>query len=395
MSKYFCFFLIYIISFSLSAFIPMKKNKNFKEDVCAYSESSNIYVKPCEDGKYCEMMTQDLGHCLNVENKIEVKSLNDDCTSDFECDYNLECDSSSKKCALIGGCTSGNVVKTNEGAWVCRPNTYDGLCFYRDVTSGNDLYKYSEYNKVCGIITFEKKAESTTDGINYEPKKIETAYIGSVEDGKYVFDERACKSGYALYFYPDNGNLIDPGKNGLENKMYKRCISPNGIEKNSFGCVIKYDNDKIYNVDQLLLKNREVMYKLSGSDLGSNSGYDDAFYTSSYSSPHLNEHSSFLCDDYLMIKKEMFNKYINLYTVEKQKECEKDGKEPFTCGDNEIRKWYYFYKHPEYYTLYYDEDNKNNDITNFLLQQEYKAHISGKFLYNKYFAVLSLLLLFF
>ncbi len=74
-----------------------------------------------------------------------------------------------------------------------------------------------------------------------EAEEIKTAYVGTVNDGDFVFDEKACKSGYALYFYGD-GNLNEPytGYN-YRNYMYKRCVTLQDIDEYSSNyCKIKY-----------------------------------------------------------------------------------------------------------------------------------------------------------
>lgn len=380
MNKY---ILIVLVLFSislptLSVYIPMKENKNFKDDVCEYSDDEYTFVKPCGEGKYCESYSDsyiDIGYCKKVENKIKLKTINEDCTSDFDCESNLEC--KSNKCSYSGSCNSDeSIVRGNSGSWQCKKDDYKGLCFYEKKEDTTPLYSLgAEYFQVCGKITFDKINESGGH-VEYKPIKIESAYIGSVDDGEFVLDVEACKSGYALYFYPD-GSLTDPGKSSYTNNMYKKCVTINEFDKRSNGCVIKYDNDKIYNANQLTGK--DTMRMRSNT------------YT--YTGISLNSDDYYLCDEPL-VKQEMWNKYINSYNVEKQKECEKntDIDNKYTCDDNEIRKWLFFYGKPELYIAYYDEKNKNNDVINYLLQREYKAHISSGFLTVKFIAYLLVLL---
>ncbi len=380
MYKYTLLFLCFVSVYSSNAYIPMKKNKYFKEDVCAYPDSSITYVKPCEEGKYCEMMNN-LGICQDNPYKAEVKTLGEDCSSDFECEYNLECISS--KCTYPSCTAPGySIIKVNTGEWTCQSNTDAGLCYYYDFTNsiGGDISH--DYFQVCGKITFKIISPTNSIGVKYEIEKIETAYIGTIEND-FVSDERACKSGYALYFYPD-GNLIDPGKNVYTNKMYKKCITINNIDKKSNTCIIQYDTNKIYNVDQLTVHRTKDNNIIVGTSL--NNGKYDFYFSND---------NEYLCSNYLLTKLEMFSKYISLFTVEKQKECAKkeNYNEPETCNDNEIRKWYYFYQNPDDYILYYDEKNKNNDVVNFLLQKKYKSHISSTNLNTKYLILFLFLLL--
>lgn len=379
MNKYILIFL-YVVSASLSAYIPMKKNKDlkFKDDVCEYSDGDYTYVKPCDEGKYCassSSLNLQIGYCKDVDNKIKLKTLNDECTSDFDCESNLVC--KSNKCS-IDSCSSPNysIVRLRDGNWRCIKDDYKGLCYYEkkeDTTPEHE--EGAEYNQVCGKMTLDKSQE--TDGnIEYKPIKIESNYMGSVDDGEFVLDEKACKSGYALYFYGD-GSLINPGKTHYPNqRMYKKCISINQFENKDSGCVINYDSDKIYNVNKLNGK-----YTMN---LDSYSSYTSSIDTSN------------LCDEPL-IKTKMWNKYINLYTNEKQKECgeKTDIDDLWTCDDDEIAKWYFFCCYPDAYIAYYDEDNKNNDVINYLLQNYFERHISSGFLNINFIICLLFLLLLF
>ena len=359
----------------------MKKNKYFKEDVCAYPESSVTYVKPCEEGKYCEMMNA-LGICQNVSYKAGIKSLGDECSSDFECEFNLQCILT--KCTFPSCTAPGySIVKTDSGAWTCQSNTDAGLCYYRDFTTGAGGTISHDYFQVCGKITFKVTSPNNVAEKKYEIEKIESTYIGTIEND-FVSDERACKSGYALYFYPD-GTLIDPGKTVYTNNMYKKCVTVNNIEKRESTCIIQYDTDKIYNADQLSSRTDKNGNAILNAYQSSNGKYYFNF----------GNNNDYICNEYLLTKLEMFSKYINLFTVEKQKQCatKENYNEPETCNDNEIRKWYYFYNNPDDYILYYDEDDKNNDVVNYLLQATYKSHISSTKLNIKYFISFLFLLL--
>lgn len=383
MYKYSLLFLCFISVYSSNAFIPMKKNKYFKEDVCAYPDSSIYYVKPCEEGKYCKM-SDELGICQDVPYKAQIKGLGDECSSDFECDFNLQCVSA--KCTLPGCTSPYSVVKTHFG-WTCQSNTEAGLCYNRDFSSSIPFTSTSQYTishdyfQVCGKITFKVTSTSTNNGKLYEIEKIESAYIGTIEND-FVSDERACKSGYALYFYPD-GTLTDPGKDDYTNHMYKKCVTVNNIDKKGNSCIIQYDTDKIYNVDQLSLRTDEDRNNLIS--LSQNNGQLDFNL----------RNNEYICNENLLTKLEMFSKYINLFTVDKQKQCstKENYNEPETCNDNEIRKWYYFYNNPDDYVFYYDEENKHNEVVNFLLQAKYKSYISSTKLNIKYFISFLFLLL--
>ena len=142
------------------------------------------------------------------------------------------------------------------------------------------------------------------------------------------------------------------------------CVNPEDIEyRNSQSCTIKYDEGKLYNVDDL-----------------SSSSYREK-----------------LCkgNKYLKTKLELFKKYTEVFTKTKQEECAKEENynEPRTCNNNEIRKWYYLYENPEVYIEYYDDDLKYNDVLTFLIQQEYPSYQISRFIYLNYFIYLLFLLL--
>ena len=115
-----------------------------------------------------------------------------------------------------------------------------------------------DFLKVGEIINFN--VTSTTNLKVYEAEEIKTAYVGAVNDGNFVFDENACKSCYALYFYGD-GNLNEPYTSyNYRNYMYKRCVTLQDIdESSSNNCKNKYSigesgDIKTYDVSKLYRK---------------------------------------------------------------------------------------------------------------------------------------------
>ena len=68
--------------------------------------------------------------------------------------------------------------------------------------------------------------------------------------------------------------------------------------------------------------------------------------------------------------------------------------EPYTCGDPELIKYFYFYFHPDEYKLYKDE----KQVAECLLQNAYQAYkasdtgLKGSNLNVKYFMLLLILL---
>jgi hypothetical protein len=353
--------LVFLFSSSFSQeYQKMKKSHGFDDDICKYTYSSITYVKPCEEGKFCKSFG-DLSKCIELETKVQGKTLGDPCSSTYECENGLTCQT---VCTKTCG-TGFEVYKTSSG-YGCRDinkvgllyeadktgiNTYNDMLIYITSTPTPLLYPHSPgFYQIPGKITFFSKEDSNK--ILWAIEKIEPAYIGSLPDGTFVMDESACKSGVALYFYP-NGKLVDP-TNGL-NKMYLKCVTLN--EVNTDNKFLKYDGDNIYN------------YRGTFPT-------QDLYIQDSSLSPNIGPYS--------MIKQEIFSKYVEAFSESKQKECEKNKNiEQYTCEDNEARKWYYFYRNPEEYVLYYDEEEKDNDIMNYLLQNEYKTFISGCFLSMK------------
>ena len=401
MNKFIFIFICLISTLLCSTYLPFKKDKDFDiEGLCLYGKNSIYYVKPCEEGKYCEYKENNLGICSAIPNKTTLQSEGETCENDFECEDGLYCKSS--KCSIDSSSDCGNNQSpyltynyyTKKNTWACKETKYLDYCYYRDLTlqsgdftesSSSPSLEYS-YNplKVCGKMEIKKRTVTNVGDI-YAIQSIQSTYIGTLKDGEWVYDERACESGYALYFYGD-GTLVDPAPNYSgddRHSMFKKCVTPKSIYKtSSTNCVITYDDDKKYNVYQRSLRNRRT--------ITINGNYNPSFEYDSIS-------SSTLCDDNLLKKLEMFKKYTAVFTEEKQKECEKNKyyDEPETCRDNELRKLYFYYENPEFYELYYDEDGKNNDVINYLIQGKYQSYQSSGFLSFKYFISILLFLIIF
>lgn len=387
-----------------STYLPYKKDKDFDiEGLCSYSKNDIIYVKPCEEGKYCKSMTNSLYMCSDLPNSTTLQSEGETCKNDFECEDGLYCRNSKCSVSRSSDCGNNNSpyltqyeyngIKRN--IWTCKETKYLNYCYYRDLTlqSGTNVFAETSSGpslpyscdplKVCGKMEIKKRTISN-EGDIYAIQSIESTYVGTLKDGEWVYDERACESGYALYFYGD-GSLVDPAPNHSgedAHSMFKKCVTPKSIDTTSSSeCVITYgDNDEKYNVYQKELRDRQT--------IGINSNYEFGYVSLSRSE---------LCPSNLLKKLEMFKKYTAVFTEDKQKECEKNKyyDEPETCRDNEIRKMYYFYQNPEFYELYYDEDGKNNDIINYFIQRTYKSYQSSGFLSFKYFISILLFLIIF
>ena len=49
-------------------------------------------------------------------------------------------------------------------------------------------------------------------------------------------------------------------------------------------------------------------------------------------------------------------------------------------NDDILRKWYNFYKEPQNYILYYDDEEEDNEIVKFLIHQNYNLYQCSRFL---------------
>ena len=384
---------------------PMEKKSKYGDDICRYEEGDYSYVRPCEKGKYCLDKYSDGSEfhiCQDLPEAQEgLNTLDEKCSSDFDCESNLKC---------IGGvckinCPSGSIVKdidaTNPGIYTCKASSLkaaDGVCMLKVYTAANSL-DYTTYgnpsgkSQICGLFDFHPIGNQ-----NYELSEKKYAYIGSVDNGNYVSDEILCKSGFALFYYP-GGNLDDPynGASSSSNKMYKRCVTPISIDHNdplltsqkssssptSSSCVIYYkekDEDttiKKYNVDQL-------------------SNIDTTEYR-----PH-SPHSTFmeeLCQytDYeFKIKFQHFKEYTSNLKEEERDKCGVlEGSTStygrYSCDNNALIKSWYIYKNPKNYIVYNNRE-KLEVVLNYLIQKEYPSYEFSYILNINYLATLLILL---
>ena len=384
------YLFVFICSFSLftsdEILYPMEKNSKLGEHICRYTErlenhDTKTYVKPCEEGKYCTSSgiqtspvstgTSQYNYyiCRNYTKRVSIKVNGEECDSDYECDNNLECDSG--KCTLTSCGSNEKPYKKDDGTWDCKDkdvsDEYLYLCesFQNDNT---DTCKKlintgsSAYLKYGGIITFEPYLPISTEkekGQLYRKKSQKFSYIGLVEDGNFVTDSEACKSGFALRFYP-NQSLKDPyrGASSLRNDKYLMCVT-----------LIEWDN-----------KNNRIKYNINGEN-------ENVYYASSLN-----------YDEKKLIEIELFKKYAEAWNNNLE-ECEKteNYNNPLTCNVDEVEKWYYFYNNIDKYLFYYaeDEDGKYKDVVKYLIQTEpgYYFYQSSLFLNIKYLISLLFLLL--
>ena len=376
----FCF----IYCSSNPTYAPFSKNKyllDTDEEICYY-ENGLVYVKGCKEGKYCKDRQEGLSICEEIENPLKFS---DSCQSSIECDNNYYCDSG--KCTLNLNCgTSQSVYITNQGIKSCISDTMKGLCFKAtlDTSGSNEIYSGNfimpEFFKVCGKITKFDKKSHTNNGDTYYPLEIENSYIGTVDDGEFVYNEMACKSGFALYFYANKG-LKNPSNNG-DNHMFKMCVTLVDYKGGKIKYKIGGGNENEYNLNQLRSFDSLPEDPVTNSYINNLFGVSNIYY-----------------DNNLKIQSEIFQKYISVLTSDKQKQCAEDENnmnEPNTCNDDQLRKWYYFLDNVDEYILYYKrQDNKDevgNDVVNYLIQQKYPLYQNSKLLEIKYFLFILILL---
>ena len=374
---------IYLFSSSLSdIYKPMtKRTKDFGEDVCRFTDSSEniIYVKPCREGKKCESLGTsyyNIYSCLDIGS--EYSNLDQNCVTENNYDSSsifgngIDCTRLScvnDKCGgtvtVTGQCTENQYRSSDSHSCV---SADPGICEDNSDPSNPITYTYEvNVNKECVQLELQSNDGNKTFSI----KKIKYNYIASIEDGEFINDNNPgnimyCKNGYALYFY-GNKQLKNPDTiNPTTHKMYLRCVSILGKDKNG---IIKY---KIGNGDEKYYDPIKLPINPSTSQRYS-----------------LNDD-----DNYLMTRIEIFNYFKKRVD---QLNCRATG-----CGDDdEIIKWLYFYNNPEEYVLYKNEPQ----IIEYLIKERFRQYNykvyhtssteSSSILNIKYLiAILSLLLLF-
>lgn len=357
------FFLITLFSYSfLKIYFPLiKKEIDLNIDnLCYYTDDgAKYYVKACDKGYDCHQRTiapnQEIGICL--EYNPGFKKYKEECSKDSECYIGLKC--IDKQCIVNEGeepyqytdtssnkkyyyCFDGGNSNDSDGQTCQKSDKHE--CFNK--TSDNKFYS-SEYLKVCGKFNDDKTIVSTSN-------------IGELEDGSFVADALACKSGFTLYF--DN-----------QGKEYQRCVTIKGVEEYDSKCLIRYT---IGNEEE------EFIYKPNEHFYSNNTftNYDDC--------------------NVIMTQIELIQDYLSKFNKLKA-HCEekKFYNEPFTCENDELRKIWYYYNHPEDYLLYKDDE----EILDYLVAEAYptpkskleeeeknKKNSSG-FLVKNYFLLLLLL----
>ena len=367
-------------SFSQGVYAPMSL-RNFEfpvDDICHYQKTADDfkYVEPCEKDYACQDAASSgypkVGICQKTSYE-QPTYFNKACSTDDDCYNVLTC--VSNKCTIASGanalhinlygsnyyyCPDSLIPVTDSGVVKCQDRAtsgMDGLCFSN---SGTYSEAFPDFMKVCGEITLDTEAN------NYQKLKVSVNPFGSIDNGKFVDDMMACKSGFALEFYSD-GKITT---STTSTDHFLKCVQFNGVEyKRSGSCNIKY-----------IVGNNNYVYDVDKAD----------FYTGVQST---------FCSQFKFIetKLDLFKQYINKMN-QLGTGCTKSNyyDEPFTCRNDELRKLYFSYENVEEYLLYKNED----EITEYLLQNEYPSYAvkfsktdGSDFISNKFIYLLFLLLL--
>ena len=377
-------------------YVPMEKDSKYGDDICGYYDKNGDYaVKPCDKGKYCVLPSgspsSSLAICQDVPTiQTGLSSLDEDCSSDFDCEYDLKC--RGKKCKILNDCTLSNEFPYKSGnsqGYNCDVKAPEGYCEYTEYTNtGTKISHSSPPNKyhICGVYTYHPDTNNI-----YSQKDIKYAYIGSVDNGEYVKDKVLCKSGFTLYYYP-NGDLADPytGTGVSTNSMKKRCVTPIAIDHNdklSDSCVIYYkekDDDteiKKYNVDEL-----KYHFSTINPNPIPNSQYDTV-------KNELCQYNDFT----IKIKLQKFKEYNDKITEEEREKCGdlRSGYKNlrYVCDNKELIKLWYFYEHPNDYIVYNGRE-KLLVVLNHLIQTEFPLYQFSHLLKINYLIILLFLLCF-
>lgn len=370
------FIILCLLALYSCIYKPMtQKTFDFGKDVCYYKDvSHNLnfeYVKPCESGKACTDLSDsnyNVKKCLNSE--FLPRTLNDDCNFDEDCPGTLIC--TSKKCSFDGDnayngyCPEGKVYDRTINK--CKEKTYGNMCEKKD-DDGNVETDYDDNNtpiyfRICGLIELKKKTENNVSD-HYFKKSVSKVFYGSAPDDSFVTDQILCESGFALYFYGNKEYKSKNNPTGNDNhEMFLRCVTVTGIDTENN--IIKY---RISNGD-------EQFYHVE--DLTDSESYKDDI-----------NHS---INELTMTQLEIFQNYKKRYDEIKE-ECKSllylDEQE--TCRDDELRKWFYFYEHPEKYILYQNEPQ----VMEYLIQEKYKDYKAEHTTDSIGFLKINILLIFF
>lgn len=374
-----------------------KKTMDFGDNVCHYTSYDSAYsnyieyVKPCPEGQYC-YQTESTGSMTYSSNKYDVrtceltpekrKSFGATCETDFECDSLFEC--SNQQCVLRSTSTYTITDSLSSLAvYYCASNKYpiyDPQSIYHSIScidmpsntqESNYAGKYMVTLKISNVDTIYYAGgkpyqvpgklylkEATNN--DYKIDSIDYSDIGTVDDGNFVSNKLACKSGFALYFF-GNGKLTKPSGVTGNAKMFLYCVT----------------------FEEYISSNK-VVYSISG-------GTPKVYNTAIISNDGIIS-GTFSFSANLKTKLEMFKNYREKLDHSKCRD-EFDYSEPYTCKNDELRKWWYFYHYPDEYLLYKDEKL----VMSYLVKEKFTEYAtdlkeSSGFLALKYIFYLLILL---
>jgi len=352
-------------------------------DICHYSDGSFQYVKPCQTNYACSTVGSD-SHSIQTCRQVfkTVKTFGKECSGDIECDSGLKCDSSTKTCRneydtriytiddkiksdyKVHYCNTDYVAKTTGSgstkSYSCISKDDDSVsnigdnCLLQTSSTSTKKMVPPKFGYVCGRNHW---TPIDSVGSGYYQSKTEMNKISSLDDGEYVEDMMACKSGFALSLYYDK--KMESSFTG-DSQTYKVCVK-----------FIEVGSDK----------NGNTVYKFSLGDK------ENSF----------NAQRAEADADLIPVQLELFKEYVSKAG---SLNCAQGGdydNEQFTCGNDDLRRLWYFYHNPKEYLLYKNEDA----IVDYLLQTKYPDYKprytepqqeASSYLSIKYISLLILLL---
>lgn len=261
--------LLSLFSISTSSTYAPFHQRKFEysvSDLCSYDDDIFQYVKPCQTNYQCKSVSGSDSHDISTckEYVKTIKKFGDTCIADKECDSGLECSTSSK-------CVSNNNYNaygikdrvSNDYYYYCNDDYRatgsscvqktssgvsgigDNLCHQAGTDNANAKTVRPNFGYICGQNTWQQYSSTNPNYPHHYKSETKMNRIGTVDDGEYVKDERACISGFALKFYM--GTSLDAPTSG-ETTQDKVCVTLNGVEtgKNNY-VIYKYTlNNKEY-----------------------------------------------------------------------------------------------------------------------------------------------------
>ena len=353
MNKYF-FICLCLFSLSLSFYRPLSKlNTIYPSDICYFKDTtansaiSNIaYVKGCPNNKKCIKVDNTDSYEIFICNSQNlVKASCSTCNNQFECISSdtcteRQCTHTGLTCTSTPGstsslCSSGQIFNSISSSCEDGREQKKSLCkTYDSSETQTGGYNVDSNAKLCGKNSIKNNGDN-----NYYIENTQWVYYGSVDDGEFVEQPEACKSGYALYFY-GNTQLENPSSGA--HKMFLRCVTV--LDAELAQITASDSQSSCTRIKYKIGNGNELIYDLSNLE-----GRD---------------HSVNDCDYLLMTKIEIFKKYIEEYDKVKT-QCSDN-----LCGKDELMKWWYLYNNPREYLLYKDQ----TEVLDYLIQARYDQY---------------------